>query len=196
MSLNRNNTINKKIEVKEYYKITLMDKRINAKLQQHISTFKNDLKNEVMDLINTNPGAKNELEHIMQFVYAYEGYELSQEDFVKRKRVKNVVAQYDRCCAKRANGEQCSRRRLSNSTFCGTHIKGTPHGVINIDAAVPNTTEKVDILIQEIKGIYYYLDNKGNVYKPEDIVTNKSFPSVIAQYTCVDGKYAIPELNV
>ena len=56
---------------------------------------------------------------------------LSKEDFQKRKRVKNVVPQFERCGAKRANGEQCTRRKKDDSCFCGTHVKGTPHGEVS-----------------------------------------------------------------
>ena len=48
----------------------------------------------------------------------------------KRKRVKNSVPFHERCKAKRANEAQCTRRRRDGSKFCGTHIKGTPHGEI------------------------------------------------------------------
>ena len=52
---------------------------------------------------------------------------------MKRKRVKNVVHLSDRCCAKRANGEQCTRRRKDTTTeYCGTHLKGTPHGICDV----------------------------------------------------------------
>jgi len=74
--------------------------------------------------------------------------------------------------------------------------KGTPHGVLMINDTTTPTTENVEILIQEINGIYYYLDNSGNVYKPEDIVSNKQFPSVIAKYKLENGIYSIPELSI
>ena len=68
---------------------------------------------------------------LLKYVYDMEGLQISKEDFQKRKRVKNVVPHNIRCCAKRANGEQCTRRRLNDENFCGKHIKGTPHGEID-----------------------------------------------------------------
>ena len=61
------------------------------------------------------------------------GDENNKEDFIKRKRIKNIVPNYERCIAKRANGEQCTRRNKNGEQFCGTHIKGTPHGIIDIN---------------------------------------------------------------
>ena len=57
--------------------------------------------------------------------------ELTQEDFVKRKRIKNSVPLYERCMALKSNGKQCTRRKKGNCKFCGTHIKGTQNGVVN-----------------------------------------------------------------
>ena len=40
------------------------------------------------------------------------------------------VPSSERCMAKRANGEQCTRRKKQDSCYCGTHTKGTPHGTV------------------------------------------------------------------
>jgi hypothetical protein len=37
----------------------------------------------------------------------------------------------------------------------------------------------VEVWIQEIKGIVYYVDANKNVYDPEDILANKINPRVI-----------------
>ena len=70
---------------------------------------------------------------LIQYICDYNRLSLCKEDFMKRKRVKNAVHLSDRCCAKRSDGEQCTRRKKADHvTFCGTHLKGTPHGVYNI----------------------------------------------------------------
>ena len=48
----------------------------------------------------------------------------------KRKRVKNTVPLHERCCAleqivNNVHGEKGRR------VYCGTHIKGRPHGEVN-----------------------------------------------------------------
>ena len=47
---------------------------------------------------------------LMVYMYDYEGFCFTQDDFVKRKRVKNIVPVNDRCCARRANNEQCTSK--------------------------------------------------------------------------------------
>ena len=106
---------------------------------------------------------------------------LNKDDFMKRKRVKNVVPYFERCCAKRANGEQCTRRKKEECEYCGTHMKGTPHGLVE-DEENKQTMQKIELWAQEIMGIVYYLDKFGNVYQAEDIVNNKVNPKVICKY--------------
>ncbi len=173
-----------------------MERRLNSKIQEYSKKFKEDVKDTIIAKINQNPNIKRPFEELLQYIYDYEGIEMTKEDLNKRKRVKNIVPQCDRCCAKRANGEQCSRRKLDTEMFCGTHIKGTPHGIVSLNAVAAPTTEKISVFIEEIQGIFYYLDNDGNVYKPEDIVENKHNPSIIAQYTNCGGTYSIPSLNI
>ena len=112
---------------------------------------------------------------------------------MKRKRVKNMVPVYERCCAKRANGQQCTRRKKDDSQYCGTHSKGTPHGIMNENETV-STVTKVEVSAIDIKGIVYYLDNNGNVYDTEDIIANKKNPRIIAKYEQNGETYTIPSL--
>ena len=50
---------------------------------------------------------------------------------IKHFDIKNKkVPSSEKCNAKRANGTQCTRRKKQDSCYCGTHIKGTPHGTI------------------------------------------------------------------
>jgi len=117
---------------------------------------------------------------------------------MKRKRVKSVVPMYERCSAKRANGEQCTRRKKDGETYCGTHIKGTPHSIMDESECETPTTKnvKVDIWAQDIKGIIYYIDKAGNVYDTEDIMKIDKYPKrVIAKYHQDEsGKYSIPSM--
>jgi hypothetical protein len=132
------------------------------------------------------------------FVYNYEKLRLGKEDFMERKRVKSVVPIYERCCAKRANGEQCTRRKKDGETYCGTHIKGTPHSIVDeVECETPTAKNvKVDIWAQDIKGIIYYIDKAGNVYDTEDIMKIDKYPKrIIAKYHQDEaGKYSIPSI--
>ena len=104
-----------------------MEKRIKTKVDDYIATMKEDIK----EYIIKNTDNSEQFSELLKFIYEYDTLPLSKEDFTKRKRVKNTVPIYERCCAKRANGEQCTRRRKDSEMYCGTHIKGTPHGIFN-----------------------------------------------------------------
>lgn len=168
-----------------------MEKRINQKLDIWRTTFKNDIIQHLKDNIKLN---KTQLTNFQQFIMNYQSCTIDKSDFVKRKRIKNVVPLCDKCCALRANGEQCSRRRKDDSIFCGTHIKGTPHGKIT-DEPPKKTHKDVTIWIQEIHGIDYYIDSENNIYDYNDIINNTESPRVVAHYTMVDNKYVIPEFS-
>ena len=137
-----------------------------------------------------------QLDCLLQYIYDYDKLALDVDDFKKRKRVKNFVPVFDRCCAKRATNEQCTRRKKEGFEYCGTHIKGTPHGIVETDTQEQIVTEKVEVWAQDISGIIYYIDNRNNVYKTEDIVANKTNPKVIAKYQKTGEVYTIPEFHI
>ena len=166
-----------------------MDKRLNKKLESYITTFKDNIREKASQL-----GAPNE--QLIQYIYDYNRLNFTKEDFQKRKRVKNVVPFFDRCCAKRASNEQCTRRRKDESEDCGTHMKGTPHGIIDTQNESKPTTQKIEVWAQDIQGIIYYIDKANNVYQAEDIVVNKCNPKIIAKYIKTGEQYSIPEFNI
>ena len=184
-----------------------MERRLNSKLEAYIIAFKNDIVARLQevsgDLTSDNSSqivadTRAKCNAIIGFVYNYEKLRLNKEDFMKRKRVKSVVPIYDRCCAKRASGEQCTRRKKGNEMYCGTHIKGTPNSVMEEPSGETPTTKnvKVDIWAQDIKGIIYYIDKVGNVYDTEDIMKIDKYPKrVIAKYAQDGaGNYSIPSI--
>ena len=172
-----------------------MERRVTTKIENFNVKFKKDIQEwlNTTDCKITKDGQDMSAD-FSKFIYEYENCILTKEDFQKRKRVKNVVSHFERCSANRADGQQCTRRKRNDSCFCGTHSKGTPHGV-NEDTNVDTTSIKnVEVWIQEIMGINYYIDADNNVYKHEDVVTNKTSPDVIAKWELDhDGKYNIPE---
>lgn len=144
---------------------------LKAAINGHLSVYKT--RNEVVNDIDAYHA------DLMAMVMDYEKFKLCGDDLVKRKRVKNMVPIFDRCLAKRANGEQCTRRKKEGEGYCGTHTKGRPHGSVNETPENMVTNKKVEVWIQEIKGIVYYVDADKNVYDPEDILLNKVNPRVI-----------------
>jgi hypothetical protein len=170
-----------------------MEKRLNKKLEAWITSFKDDIREKATQIGISKNDQTNQL---IQYIYDYDRLTFGKEDFQKRKRVKNVVPFFDRCCAKRASNEQCTRRKKNDIEYCGTHMKGTPHGIIdNQNESKPNT-QKIEVWAQDIQGIVYYIDNSYNVYQAEDIIINKLNPKIIAKYIKNGDVYSIPEFNI
>lgn len=167
-----------------------MEKCLNKKLEIYITQFKDNIKNKIAEL---NFEEKSKVNDIVEFVYEYNRLTLEKDDFVKRKRVKNSIPNLNRCGARRANGEQCTRRRKTDCEFCGTHYKGVPHGLISLENNNENTTKTMEVFSEEINGIIYYLDKFNNVYNITDIIQNMENPRIIAKYVKnIDG-YQITE---
>jgi hypothetical protein len=170
-----------------------MEKRLNKKAEVYVTSFKDDIREKSSQL---GLMANAQVNQLLQYIYDYDRLCFTKEDFQKRKRVKNHVPIYDRCCAKRATDEQCTRRRKEGSEYCGTHMKGTPHGIVDNQEEPKNNTQKVEVWVQEIQGIAYYIDKNSNVYQAEDIVSNTMNPKIIAKYVKNGEKYSIPEFNI
>lgn len=184
-----------------------MEKHILQKIETQQITFKNDIKQWLIsrgiNIVDPKTGLILNSE-FLQYIYDHNSMKMSESDFKKRKRIKNSVPQFELCIAKRANGEQCTRRKKTDgeykdntTNFCGTHVKGTPHGVITNDVEMPKQNTKVEVWVKDIKGINYYIDANYNVYKPEDILTNKVNPAVIAKWVKVtEDVYSIPQFGI
>ena len=170
-----------------------MERRLNKKVETYITSFKDSIREKTTQM---GMGKNEEVNQLLQYIYDYDRLSFNKEDFQKRKRVKNFVPVFDRCCAKRASDEQCTRRKKDGIEYCGTHMKGTPHGIIdNQNESKPNT-QKIEVWAQDIQGIIYYIDKSFNVYQAEDIIINKLNPKIIAKYIKNGDVYSIPEFNI
>ena len=170
-----------------------MERRINTKITHDFVKFKNHIIKDLKD-INQNRITKNSpYYNLIKYIYDYKLVEIKTDDLKKRKRIKNTVPLCDRCCALRSCGNQCTRRRKDDHLYCGTHIKGRPHGEINNKNDI-NKNVKRTVWIEEIQGINYYIDNVCNVYDNYDIVNNKDNPRIIAKYKKELDVYTIPAL--
>jgi len=170
-----------------------MERRLNKKAETYITAFKDSIREKATQLGMTKNDQVNQL---LQYIYDHDRLSFNKEDFQKRKRVKNFVPVFDRCCAKRASDEQCTRRKKDGCEFCGTHLKGTPHGVVDESNEPKNNTQKVDVWAQDIQGIVYYIDKNMNVYQAEDIISNKVNPKIIAKYVRDGETYSNPEFSI
>ena len=169
-----------------------MEKRLNKISENYVSTFKNNIRDKILEI---NFEEKTKINELIEYVYDYERLTFVKEDFIKRKRVKNSIPSTNRCNARRANGEQCTRRRKENCEFCGTHSKGVPHGFMEQENTT-HSTQKLEVIALDIQGIVYYIDKYNNVYKTEDIILGKDNPSIIAKCVKNANGYSIPEFGL
>ncbi len=156
-----------------------MEVKVSKKIDSFLREYKLNIAKKINELkLNEHP----QINELITYIYEYENLIISNEDVTRKKRIKNTVPQFERCTAKRSNGEQCTRRKKDDECFCGTHIKGTPHGIINQETSENEQYKKVSVWIQEISGISYYIDNNYNVYNMEDIIQSKMNPRVIYKW--------------
>lgn len=173
-----------------------MDKVINKKIEDYLKSFKNDFKNKVVSM-EFSSSEKENLSSLLEFVFEYPRLTIETDELIKKKREKVEVPLEMRCTAKRSTGEQCTRRKKRDCDFCGTHDRSQPHGALNSSSATK--VSKVDVFVEDIEGIIHYIDNQDNVYKTEDILSNKINPTIVGKvirqtnYVKVD---LLPEISI
>lgn len=170
-----------------------MEKRLAKKLSDYIVDFKRDVSLRLQEFISqldettasmSSIRESADYNELQKMIFEYPKIQITQDDFTKRKRVKNVVPNHDRCQATRANQQQCTRKKKKNQDYCGTHLKGVPNHIKVDDNEVPILQQqKVNIWAQNIKGIEYFVDEKNQIYKHEDIISNINNPTIIATFT-------------
>lgn len=176
-----------------------MEVRLTNKIGSYQSLFKTEIQTYLKDnrLQIKDQENNDKTSDFLKFIFDHDNLVLSKQDFLKRKRIKNTVPTYERCIACRANGDQCTRRRKTADTlYCGTHSKGLPHGKIDLEINKEPSVKKIEIWIEDINGIIYYIDKNNNVYLPQDIIENSTDPRVIASWDKdSEGKIIISNLS-
>jgi len=175
-----------------------MERKIGGKIDAYIIDLKDALSSKIRELGTAASAAaasstesdgvvvgtiEQLCQQLTKFVYEYEKLKMTKDDFMKRKRVKNMVPSQQRCLAKRANGEQCTRKKKEGCDYCGTHTKGVPCSIMDDVDKPKSNQQSVNIWVQNIKGIEYFIDSSQNVYKHEDVINNSTNPHVIAKYS-------------
>ena len=153
-----------------------MEKRVIQKANENTLLLKKQVLEQLKDQIPS---------HLYHRIETIEPMLLDRTDFIKRNRHKNTVPLEERCIAKSAKHDQCTRRRKPGHTCCGTHSKGVPHGLMSV-----TKTEQKELTVQEINGILYYLD-ETNIYKTEEVEQKKIDPAIIATWSKVGDQYII-----
>ena len=111
-----------------------MEKRINRRVEEYFASFKEDVKNkmhEINDCTSMPLSSSNPLLQLFQYINDYDRLVITKQDLQKKPQPSPSFHTTTRCCALRANGTQCTRRRHPlESLFCGTHHKSNPHGCV------------------------------------------------------------------
>jgi hypothetical protein len=165
-----------------------MEKRIIDKVNTQNEIYKSQLLQQVKKV---GDGSIT-LDNLQDWVHTHSPVELAKVDFTKRKRAKNSVQVEYRCearCAKGSGheGEQCTRRKKDGCVYCGTHMKGLPHGIME---QTKNNVKEKTIWAEEYRGIMYYIDEE-NVYDTEEIKQNKVNPTIIGSCKKNGNSYEI-----
>lgn len=140
---------------------------------KNISSILETLKSEVVEILKDETSIFKKIDSVNNIKFDLDKYK-------KRHRAKNIISDDIRCCAKRADGAQCSRKKRGGSMFCGTHIKGCPHG--EFEKNTTTTTKMITTIAIDIGGIYYYKDTDNNIYNTEDVHSGKNNPQIIGKY--------------
>lgn len=158
---------------------------MNVLLEKYLIQFKDHIKQKATEM---DFNEKSKINDLIEYVYEYERLTFSKDDFVKRKRVQNIIPEDSRCIANKSCNERCTRRRKDGSEYCGTHHKHT-----TTDGQ--DQGKKLEVIAKEMEGIVYYVDEYQNVYRTEDILNEKENPRVVAKYEqLAGGRYLIREI--
>lgn len=105
---------------------------------------------------------------------------------ISKRRQTTKVPESDRCRAvcEGADRPRCTRRKKSGQIYCGTHLKGRPHGTVDDSGLMCERTRNV--VTEEHRGIVMYVDADGasgsrNIYNHVDVIQNRLNPRVVGQ---------------
>ena len=92
-----------------------MENKINKKLETYVRQFKDDISRR-LDTLNVNM-VDDEKQLVLSYINNYTTLQLDPVDFMKRKRIASSTSIHDRCTAKKASGDQCTRKKKEDKCF-------------------------------------------------------------------------------
>lgn len=177
-----------------------MERKLKLKIENNMLMNKENIKKYIEEnkLNITDENGEDKSVEFLQYIYDMETVDITEEDFMKRKRTKNQIDPKHRCCAFKSNNQRCSRKKKGDSNFCGTHDKGKPNGFID-DEDLKNITEVSDgmtykkVSLLNVSGLHQYVDDENNIYSTNDIIENKDNPKIIGKCTKIEEGFMIHE---
>ena len=86
-----------------------------------------------------------------------------------KKTEKETLPDCERCTALTAASKRCTRRRAKRKNVCGTHAKGTPHGMAS--GADGSRQTELTVTTRDFNGIPHFVDDSGLVYSPRSVLS-------------------------
>lgn len=83
---------------------------------------------------------------------------------IKKKRKSKKGDTDILCLARKADGQQCTRRKKDHNDFCGKHSNNLKYGRIDDEVKFSNNDNYINTTIENINGVDYLVDNNNIVY--------------------------------
>jgi len=140
----------------------------NKDIHNYINAFKEEIVRRLDEFKKAKNVKKNvdNVDDLKSFITNYKNLEFSKQI----------------CLGKLESGAQCKRIQQPNSTFCKKHMECVPFGLITDHIKQPDTNnnvKKLNLFIQHINGIPYFVDKDKNIYNSESILSKNAQPIVI-----------------
>jgi len=167
---------------------------MEKKLKQKVDTYFTEFKQNIQSFIESNDISIKDADNkdckskLLLHIFDIESIQITDQDFIKRKRTKNKIPDYERCCALKSDEKRCSRKR-KDGEYCGTHMKGRMYGSVLQDESVKE--KAVTVYLEEINGVHKYIDENMNVYSTEDIQGHVKYPRVTGKCIKKDNLYSM-----
>ena len=168
-----------------------MEKRIKAKVDDYLK-FKEDIKNCIVSK-NEKCDISELQNELIKFVYEYEKLNLDKEDLQNAKELKILFLTMKDAVQ---SGRIMSNVQEGKMEKCfAEHILKVLLTEFSIANMKKPSKKVVEVTVQDIKGIVYYIDEENNVYN-RDVIANKKNPRVIAKWVKDEAdNYSIPEFD-
>jgi len=153
-----------------------LESTMESKIQTIADNFYDNYKTAIFQKID-NIVSVATADELKTFINSLNNLTFKKEDFYVKKETP-VVEMKDRCIAKRSDNTQCTRRKKKGCDLCGTHVKHSPNGIIEISTV---NMKRKDVWVQEVMGIQYYIDSEDNVYNTEDVLEEKINPRIVGK---------------
>jgi hypothetical protein len=166
-----------------YQKQNKTKKKMDAKILEIVATFKTNIREQAknLGLFDEEDGFNEKMTLLLTYI---EEYNPLHEKHKRRKRSASTIDPNIQCMAILENNQQCPRKKATNKDFCTTHKRGAPFGIVQGNNGHQNRV----LVLENLEGIEYYIDENNRIYSMEAILNHKPDPPVIGTKVFDDVK--------